>query len=449
MERVGVRYMGRADNLRLSDRVLAFTLVSIAPLLAFLYLTSHPINHDVAWLLEATRRWIGGAELYRDIVEINPPLIFVENLLLTGGLLTKHAYLAGTCIAVGISAVWSGRWHGIGTAVAVAVSLCVVAISDFGQRDHLALIFLIPFLLAPDGLPRREQIAIGVWAFLGVGLKPHFAIIPALFVLAQCISVRSTIPLWRLQNFALGALCLGLVVIVALIWPHFFTELIPLGRAVYPFYTGGLTRIDLVSACLCIAVGILVQNRPLGTAVLAAVLVYFLQGKFWHYQLIPSLGLGAIAALTSKGLVRWLALPLLAASPIIGPNPYPGPPIPTGIGTVLILSDRVSAAYPNVFECGVTNASRYPTFWTLPGAWRTGDKQLFAQTISNLNADLKAWQPEIIYSDTRPGRIGRSFRFRDWADLSNYRFAKQEGRYEVWLRRDLAMSILGGERCTN
>lgn len=443
------RYRGSRDIPRLRDRALAVALISIAPLLAYLYLASRPVNHDVAWLLEATRRWIGGAKLYRDIVEINPPLIFFENLLLTGGLLTKHAYLAGTCIVIGVSSAWSSKWHGIGTALIVAASLCIVAISDFGQRDHLALIFLVPFLLAPDDLSPRERIALGVWGFLGVGLKPHFAIIPCLFVVAQCVSAKSTIPLWRLQNFVLGALCLGLVVVVAVIWPHFFTEMIPLGRAVYPFYAGGLTEIDLTSACICIAVGILVQNRPLGTAVLAAVLVYFLQGKFWHYQLIPSLGLGAIAALTSKGVVRWLALPLLAASPVIGPNPYPGPPIPKGVRTVLILSDRVSAAYPNVFECGITNASRYPTFWTLPGAWRMGDKQLFAQSIANLNADLKAFRPEIIYSDTRPGRIGGSFRFRDWADLSNYRLARQNGRYEVWLRRDLAISILDGGGCIN
>ena len=435
-------------NSRRRSEALTTALIPLPPLLAFFYLASNPINHDVAWLLEATRRWVGGGELYRDIIEINPPLIFLENLLLTGGLLTKSAYLAGTCIIICISAFWSGRWHGNRVALTVAVALCVVAIRDFGQRDHLALIFLVPFLLAPDNLSRHERIAIGLWTFLGVGLKPHFAIIPALFVLAQCVSAKSTDPLRRAQNYVLGALCVGLVMAVILLWPQFFTEMIPLGRAVYPFYTGELSGIDLAAACLCIAVGILVPNRPLGIAVLAAVLVYFLQGKFWHYQLIPSLGLGAIAALTSNGIVRWLSLPLLAASPIIGPNPYPGPAIPKSVGTVLILSDRVSAAYPNVFECGVINASRYPTFWTLPGAWRARNRQLFAQSIANLNADIKSWQPELIYNDTRPGRIGGSFQFRDWTDLSQYRPVKRDGRYEVWLRRDLATSILDGAVCT-
>ena len=34
------------------------------------------INHDTAWYLYATRAWLDGAQLYVDIVEVNPPLSF-------------------------------------------------------------------------------------------------------------------------------------------------------------------------------------------------------------------------------------------------------------------------------------------------------------------------------------------------------------------------------------
>ncbi|MEP7218497.1 MAG: hypothetical protein ABI876_06250, partial [Bacteroidota bacterium] len=34
------------------------------------------LNHDVAWIIHGAGRWLEGAGLYRDIVEINPPLIF-------------------------------------------------------------------------------------------------------------------------------------------------------------------------------------------------------------------------------------------------------------------------------------------------------------------------------------------------------------------------------------
>ena len=80
----------------------------VFPLLAFIYLLSIPMNHDTSWLLEATRRWVEGGRLYVDIVEINPPLIFLENVLLSGGTLTKAGYLAGVAITIAISALWSG-----------------------------------------------------------------------------------------------------------------------------------------------------------------------------------------------------------------------------------------------------------------------------------------------------------------------------------------------------
>ena len=34
------------------------------------------LNHDSAWYLDATSRWLNGAALYRDIIEVNPPLAF-------------------------------------------------------------------------------------------------------------------------------------------------------------------------------------------------------------------------------------------------------------------------------------------------------------------------------------------------------------------------------------
>src|SRR5271166_3658609 len=34
-----------------------------------------PLKDDVAWLLYVARKWLGGKELYTDLVEVNPPLI--------------------------------------------------------------------------------------------------------------------------------------------------------------------------------------------------------------------------------------------------------------------------------------------------------------------------------------------------------------------------------------
>ena len=48
-------------------------LLWLASLVYFLHTT---LNHDVAWYLVAADRFLDGARLYRDIIEVNPPLAF-------------------------------------------------------------------------------------------------------------------------------------------------------------------------------------------------------------------------------------------------------------------------------------------------------------------------------------------------------------------------------------
>ena len=49
----------------------AFLLVALSP----------PLNHDVAAVLNFAERMLAGERLYADLIDVNPPLIFVLNLL--------------------------------------------------------------------------------------------------------------------------------------------------------------------------------------------------------------------------------------------------------------------------------------------------------------------------------------------------------------------------------
>src|ERR1700688_2006439 len=61
---------------------LARKLVAYWPALLLLpAVLAPPLNHDVAANLDLTQRWIGGEALYARLLEPNPPLIFVLNLL--------------------------------------------------------------------------------------------------------------------------------------------------------------------------------------------------------------------------------------------------------------------------------------------------------------------------------------------------------------------------------
>lgn len=436
-------------------------ILTMAPLFLVAVLnhvSGFPTNHDVAWLLEATRRWVRGAELYRDIVEINPPLIFLETYVLSFGKMTPFAFNLGVCLAIGISAYWTLRWHDEWVFAAVLVALPLSGMFDFGQRDHLALIFLTPFLLARS-VSRGEAVLLGLWAFFGIGLKPHFALIPLAFIAAQSrpMNVRA---LFKLQNLVLGGLCVAWLAAVWLAWPRYFGEIIPLARSVYAAFGIPINSLQLVLAATIPAIVLLVLVRhlellPLAVAALAAMFVFLMQGRFWTYHMIPALGLSSLVALLAarndEGLMRqglvFIGLALAMIRPLMGPMAYNKSVIPVGVSPVLFLADKVPVAYPMASDCGVFNASRYPTFWTLPGAWNSGNMDLFRREVAKANEDIRRYRPSIIFEVPNPGKFKAPFHFSDWLDVSDYRRAGARGPFIVWLRKDVPASVLDLPNC--
>jgi hypothetical protein len=54
-------------------------LLPMVPLLATVL--APPFNQDAAAVLQWSQRWLGGERLYIDLIDVNPPLIFVLNLI--------------------------------------------------------------------------------------------------------------------------------------------------------------------------------------------------------------------------------------------------------------------------------------------------------------------------------------------------------------------------------
>ena len=59
----------------------AFALFLLAPLPWVLVYFLPPLNHDAAALLHFSQRWLAGERLYVDLIDVNPPLVFILNLV--------------------------------------------------------------------------------------------------------------------------------------------------------------------------------------------------------------------------------------------------------------------------------------------------------------------------------------------------------------------------------
>lgn len=458
---------GRASASKAQWHLWATALIVSA--IFYATFASRQLSHDIAWLLDASQRWWGGATLYVDVVETNPPLVFYEMIALTFGRLTPEAYMLGTCAVILVSFGWVLARAGASQAFAALLAMTFGAWLDFGQRDHIALLFVVPFLMV-ERQPRAGEVALGFWAFLGVGLKPHFVLIPAGALIASAIRERSLAPLFSWRARTLAAALVAYVGFVAAIHPAYLQEVVPLGLFVYwaygqPYFASLRPLVLTVLALYAIAKGLIsggpLQARLCG-ALAGALACFYLQGKFWSYHQVPVQCLILLVlltvALSGNRIGKWACATVVAAAGLFAAVAQAAgsektPSVPGDARSILFLSPHVWSAYPVTLDRGLRQVSRYPALWPLPGAWsiyqdpnRTGAERARAwsvlrQTRDNIVRDIQAGRPDYIYEDIRKRKpyFRAPFSYSDFLGngLSGYRPIGKRGIWRIYARGGL------------
>ena len=394
-----------------------------------------PPNHDVAWLLYAARRVSGGADLYRDIIETNPPLIVyalrpvtflasltgASSMLLfrLGTLLLAGGMLAGSFGLLRKARAKSGR-RGNDALLAVATCLLVVTPGfELGQRDHLVILLMLPLMAAAAhrstglSLPRRTAIAVGICGALGIALKPFAGIV--WLAIEGYLLTRRRVSLLRPENLSIIGVGIAYLTAVAIFEPDFFgfgSAALVAYRAYYPAPLLMLAR----QPATLFAVGAIVASRLLRPAdgdrhlravlevATAAFLVsVFVQQKGWAYHWIPvwttaGLLLGAIfverAGSRRGALVAAVSLAILGASALSSRSlgvvrsewaefSYYGPRMREVFEEhasgepVMALTVRLAPGFAVAVDdaAPVRWASRFNVLWPIPGIYdgRTGE----------------------------------------------------------------------------
>ncbi len=141
--------------------ILTLAACGMAALLALL----PAAGHDQMWLLYAARLHLQGAPLYgSQIFETNPPLIIWLSMVPEA--LARLTHLPDTALGklfllaveFGIAAVCLNllrrirpdltRATRLALAFAFITTFAVMPARDFGQRDHLLILFLLPYIFA-------------------------------------------------------------------------------------------------------------------------------------------------------------------------------------------------------------------------------------------------------------------------------------------------------------
>lgn len=282
---------------------------------------------DVSWLLIAAERLVDGQRLYSDVIETNPPmavLIYVPGVLigralgLRAEIITSGLVFAGVAVALTItsrmlkhSSILDGIWRWPLVVLAAAI-LTILPTQVLAQREHIAVIELLPALAAFAMRARRERPA--VWAVvvagLGLGLslsfKPYFALAVLCCLAALALHARH----WRIivapENVIAGIVLVLYAVGTRFFFPDYFTLIGPMVRDVYiPI---GLPLMAMLGKPVmllwgaALAAAILLKRKTIDTMQLVLVaasfgfgLVFILQRKGWPYHSYPMMAFALLA----------------------------------------------------------------------------------------------------------------------------------------------------------
>ncbi|MEI4264286.1 GtrA family protein, partial [Roseovarius sp. D0-M9] len=421
------------------------------------------LNHDTAWYLIATRSWLGGAELYVELIEVNPPLNFYFTLPaiwladLFGISDTNGEYLA---MAILIFAIlyWCSMISSLELGLSyrrralllcgIAVALVLPALDNFGQREQVMVLLTLPWLLGElpsTPPPIRRQIARALVAALGICLKPHFLVFPLAISTLKALQQRSLRPLFSAANLTFFVVGLAYICSVALVHPVYLSQIVPNAQEVYgaygaPFYTVfSRVSLELLLVVLLLLVVFSGRVRQREAGLVAAVSIaglgsYFLQGTGFSYHVIPFRSFTVIACFfvilkSSRPNVGAIAAAIVIAALTIHGikrgfyrNPHAlqiadvvrerGP-----ADSLMVLSSHVYAGPPAALASGASWISRYPANWLVPGAMnrlantdcsRNAETCYLLEAIANSNradnvADIAAAKPDILVFDLRSG----------------------------------------------
>jgi hypothetical protein len=280
-------------------------------------------------LLTLAERLLAGARPDVDFIEFNPPAAYL--IYVPAAAVARFVGTASEPILIGMVAglttfsVWASgailgraqlmeRWQVPAMMAAAFVALLIFAYSSFAQREHLALIAMLPMLAVYASranliAPRRwAALLSGVAGGIAVCIKPYFALALVLPLIGVAWNNRR-VPrgvlraLFAAENFGAALAVLIYAASVVVLFPAFLVHTLPLVFAVYipvreplmRMFTGiRFSAFALMTAALIpLGAGELAKPVPI-IGLLAAtgfLLAMFAQGRIWFDHAYPALAL--------------------------------------------------------------------------------------------------------------------------------------------------------------
>lgn len=283
-------------------------------------------NWDVSTLIQATKKLLAGGKYVTDFFTPNPPFIlylYTPPTLLSAWLDSNIVSVFRIYVLLIAAVSWVlcylllGDIKTVQRQLPIYLLLLVIAflfwvfpLFNLGQRDHLVVIFSMPYFLAAayrldlGKLHDRLAVPVGIWAGLGFAIKPHFLIAFIFIEFYFAIRQRNVFAWLRTETLIILGILVAYVVSIILFHREYLTQMLPYlmhlyyQSSPYPFSILYL-NIPFLSFFLPIALFVIQYNDELLrnlriillTAFVGFIFSFMLQRSAFIYHIIPAMSL--------------------------------------------------------------------------------------------------------------------------------------------------------------
>lgn len=259
-----------AQPTKLLGNPAAWLIPALLVLAAIVQQSIIGLDTDVSWLLTVGEKMLDGQQLYVDIFEVNPPasvLIYLPGIIVARAFgLPVELVTTSLIFLLAGGSIWLSarlalasnliRDHRVPLLTVAAFALLLLPGACFGQREHVAVLTLLPFIAvlsarmkgSPVGL--SAALAAGLGAGVTVAIKPHFAMAVAPMLILLMVRRRSVLAGMQPETWAAATVVVAYAFALFVFFPGYVTDALPLLKTVYLPARGSFAEVWLSPAGL-------------------------------------------------------------------------------------------------------------------------------------------------------------------------------------------------------
>jgi hypothetical protein len=312
--------------------IILFFLALLGIFAAQILLQHHLImSQDISWFLHIAARLIAGGNYYDNFFDVNPPMsmyIYLPVVIIAKHfglgyikLLPVYIFLIA-CVSLILNYILLSKlldnkqritlYVGI---VALAFIFLLLPAYEFGQREHLSLMLIVPYILlagirCDSSAPHWFLVIIvGLLAGIGFNIKPYFLINWAVIECYLLFTHRRISYVFRPEALLVISVTVAYFVSIVIFTPEYIYKVLPLITRLYyatfaqPLYFILMfpqSSLTIAILLICYPIQRYLQSKVfinlLYVSAIVQLIIALYQRTIWYYHFYPALGLIALLA---------------------------------------------------------------------------------------------------------------------------------------------------------